>query len=85
MHEGDCRYGLADDDVVTLMSGEPFASWESQGVIPLSEAHLMSPVTPTKVVGVGLNYRPHIAELGYEPPKEPVLSLIHISEPTRPY
>lgn len=75
MHEGDSRYGLADDDSITLMSGEPFAAWESQGEVALSQARLMSPVTPTKVVGVGLNYRAHIAELGYDAPAEPVIFL----------
>ncbi|MBI5231571.1 MAG: fumarylacetoacetate hydrolase family protein [Coriobacteriales bacterium] len=73
MHEGACRYGLADEATVTLMTDEPFAAWEAEGVLPLREAHLMSPVTPTKVVAVGLNYRPHIEELGLDLPIEPVI------------
>jgi 2-keto-4-pentenoate hydratase/2-oxohepta-3-ene-1,7-dioic acid hydratase in catechol pathway len=73
MHEGDCRYGLAAEGQVTLLSDEPFAAWEPEGVLPLSEAHLLSPVTPTKVVCVGLNYRTHIAEMGHEAPSEPVI------------
>jgi len=74
-YEGDCRYGLADDATITLISDEPFAAWESEGVIPLEEAALLCPVTPTKVVGVGLNYRKHIAEMGHEMPAEPVIFL----------
>jgi len=73
MHDGDCRYGLADAATVTLISDEPFAAWESEGVLPLSEAHLLCPVTPTKVVCVGLNYRTHIAEMGNDMPSEPVI------------
>lgn len=71
--EGDCRYGLADDDTVTLISDEPFAAWEPEGVVSLHAAELMAPVTPTKVVCVGLNYRKHIAEMGHEMPVEPVI------------
>jgi len=73
LFEGDCRYGLANDDTVTLISDEPFAAWEPEGVLALSEANLLPPVTPTKVVCVGLNYRAHIAEMGHETPTEPVI------------
>jgi 2-keto-4-pentenoate hydratase/2-oxohepta-3-ene-1,7-dioic acid hydratase in catechol pathway len=73
-HEGDCRYGLAaPDDRVTLLSDEPFAAWEPDGIIRLADAHLLAPVTPTKVVCVGLNYSPHIAELDHAVPSEPVI------------
>jgi 2-keto-4-pentenoate hydratase/2-oxohepta-3-ene-1,7-dioic acid hydratase in catechol pathway len=75
LHEGDCRYGLADDTSITLISDEPFSAWEPEGVVPLVHAHLLSPVTPTKVVCVGLNYRRHIAEMGHETPAEPVIFL----------
>ena len=73
LHEGDCRYGLADETSVTLLTDEPFASWEADGVVPLDEAHLLCPVTPTKVVCVGLNYRTHIAEMGDETHADPVI------------
>lgn len=73
LHEGDCRYGLADEDTVTLISDEPFAAWEPEGILALSQAHLLAPVAPTKVVCVGLNYRTHIAEMGHDMPSEPVI------------
>lgn len=73
MHEGDCRYGLADESTVTLISDEPFAAWEPEGVLQLTDAHLLAPVSPTKVVCVGLNYRNHIAEMGHDMPREPVI------------
>lgn len=41
--------------------------------LPLEEAKLLAPVRPTKIVCVGRNYREHAAELGNEPPKEPLL------------
>ena len=75
LYEGDCRYGLADHDTVTLITDEPFAAWEPEGVVPLSHAQLLPPVVPTKVVCVGLNYKGHIAEMGHELPDEPVIFL----------
>ena len=42
---------------------------------PLSELTLLAPVTPSKIVCIGRNYRDHAAELGNEPPKEPLLFL----------
>jgi 2-keto-4-pentenoate hydratase/2-oxohepta-3-ene-1,7-dioic acid hydratase in catechol pathway len=41
--------------------------------IAFSEAPLLAPVRPSKIVCVGRNYREHAAELGHEVPKEPLL------------
>jgi 2-keto-4-pentenoate hydratase/2-oxohepta-3-ene-1,7-dioic acid hydratase in catechol pathway len=43
--------------------------------VPLSDLNLLPPVTPSKIVCVGRNYRDHAAELGNEVPKEPLLFL----------
>lgn len=41
--------------------------------LPLNQATLLAPVTPSKIVCVGRNYREHAAELGNEVPAEPLL------------
>jgi 2-keto-4-pentenoate hydratase/2-oxohepta-3-ene-1,7-dioic acid hydratase in catechol pathway len=41
--------------------------------MPLTAAELLPPVTPSKIVCVGRNYREHAQELGNEVPKEPLL------------
>jgi len=41
--------------------------------IPLNEAELLPPVTPSKIICVGRNYREHAQELGNEIPAEPLL------------
>ena len=41
--------------------------------LPLSAADLLAPVTPSKIVCVGRNYRDHAKELGNEVPAEPLL------------
>lgn len=41
--------------------------------LPLSAAELLAPVTPSKIICVGRNYRDHAKELGNEVPAEPLL------------
>jgi 2-keto-4-pentenoate hydratase/2-oxohepta-3-ene-1,7-dioic acid hydratase in catechol pathway len=41
--------------------------------MPLSAVHLLAPVTPSKIICVGRNYRDHAKELGNEVPTEPLL------------
>jgi 2-keto-4-pentenoate hydratase/2-oxohepta-3-ene-1,7-dioic acid hydratase in catechol pathway len=43
--------------------------------MPLSNAQLLAPVTPSKIVCIGRNYREHVKELGHELPAEPLLFL----------
>lgn len=74
-HEEDVRYGLADESTVTLISDEPFAAWEPEGIVALPHAQLLAPTVPTKVVCAGLNYKGHAREMGHELPDEPVIFL----------
>jgi 2-keto-4-pentenoate hydratase/2-oxohepta-3-ene-1,7-dioic acid hydratase in catechol pathway len=41
--------------------------------MPLAEAELLAPVTSSKIICVGRNYRDHAKELGNEVPTEPLL------------
>lgn len=41
--------------------------------MPLSAAELLPPVTPSKIICVGRNYRDHVKELGNEVPAEPLI------------
>jgi len=41
--------------------------------LALSDAPLLAPVRPSKIVCVGRNYREHAAELGHEVPAEPLI------------
>ncbi len=41
--------------------------------MPLDSAELLAPVTPSKIICVGRNYREHAKELGNEVPTEPLL------------
>jgi 2-keto-4-pentenoate hydratase/2-oxohepta-3-ene-1,7-dioic acid hydratase in catechol pathway len=41
--------------------------------IEQKEVKLIAPVTPSKIIAVGLNYRDHIEEMGHDIPASPVL------------
>ena len=43
--------------------------------MPLTAADLLPPVTPSKIVCVGRNYRDHVKEMGSELPTEPLIFL----------
>ena len=50
--------------------GEPLTGYDDEG---RGAAPRLAPVTPSKIVCVGRNYRAHAAELGNEVPSEPLL------------
>jgi 2-keto-4-pentenoate hydratase/2-oxohepta-3-ene-1,7-dioic acid hydratase in catechol pathway len=69
-------FGLIDGDTVREISGDVFSAWRpSVRSWPLAQVKLLPPVTPTKIVCVGRNYREHAAELGNEVPKQPLIFL----------
>ncbi|HEX2882132.1 MAG TPA: fumarylacetoacetate hydrolase family protein, partial [Polyangiaceae bacterium] len=41
----------------------------------LETVTLLAPVAPSKVIGIGRNYRAHAAELGHDLPSEPLIFL----------
>lgn len=75
---GAPRYALIDDSKAFPLAidyelgdevkhaGEP---------VSLADAHLLSPVIPSKIVCIGRNYLEHAAELGNKMPDEPLLFL----------
>ena len=77
------RYATIDDRdgapwATSLMAAPPesrvvYDLAESFSPVALSEAKLLPPVEPSKIVCVGRNYRDHAAELGNAVPAEPLL------------
>ena len=43
--------------------------------VPIGDVRVLPPVLPTKIVGIGRNYRDHARELGNPPPEEPLIFL----------
>ena len=74
---GDRRgYGAENEGSISALSWEPYdLQAEPDERIPLSDATLLAPVLPTKIVAVGLNYMDHAQEFGLAIPDEPLLFL----------
>jgi 2-keto-4-pentenoate hydratase/2-oxohepta-3-ene-1,7-dioic acid hydratase in catechol pathway len=65
-----------DESTARLWTNAPWhGGAETDRLVPLRAEALLAPVTPTKIVCVGRNYRAHAAELGNEVPAEPLLFL----------
>lgn len=65
-----------DEDIAFRLEHGRATSWSFDfEPMSLSAAELLAPVTPTKIVCVGRNYREHVKELGNELPAEPLLFL----------
>jgi len=73
------RFGVIEgSEILPLAEGETIESFPAPRTadpISLANATLLAPVTPSKIVCVGRNYKEHAAELGNKMPDEPLLFL----------
>ena len=70
IHQGE----RVDNDTARLLSGDIFGDFQLTDQT-LRIAKLLSPVVPTTILCIGLNYRFHAKEVGYKIPEHPVLFL----------
>lgn len=69
-------YGVLAGEMIRPLAKPPFEGLsQMEEEIPLAQAVLLAPCTPSKIVALGLNYRDHAAELGSPLPDEPLLFL----------
>jgi 2-keto-4-pentenoate hydratase/2-oxohepta-3-ene-1,7-dioic acid hydratase in catechol pathway len=72
----DAAGGLTDATAIQPLSGDVFAPGAPMGSpIPLARLTLLPPTQPTKVIGIGSNYRAHAAEMGKTIPPTPKMFL----------
>ena len=73
------RHGIIAGETVYPVTPEeylkPMDLRRSHTAIDLKKVRLLAPVSPSKIVCVGRNYREHAAELGNKMPDEPLLFL----------
>jgi 2-keto-4-pentenoate hydratase/2-oxohepta-3-ene-1,7-dioic acid hydratase in catechol pathway len=73
------RFGILQNDLVLpFLDQEQFENFHQQQTgagISKTNVTFLAPVSPSKVVCVGRNYREHAAELGNKMPEEPMLFL----------
>ncbi len=68
------RFGWLHEDVIGEIQGDLFGSYRRKKTsIPLKDARLLAPSTPSKIVCVGRNYVEHAKEHGAEVPKVPLI------------
>jgi 2-keto-4-pentenoate hydratase/2-oxohepta-3-ene-1,7-dioic acid hydratase in catechol pathway len=74
--DGDIHYGLLKGQTVQLIHGKPFRGINTtEQYFPLRNIKLLAPCTPTKIIGLGLNYHDHAKELGMAIPDSPLTFL----------
>jgi 2-keto-4-pentenoate hydratase/2-oxohepta-3-ene-1,7-dioic acid hydratase in catechol pathway len=75
-HEDVIHFGLVEGTQLRAITGDIFGEFKPADItVALSEVTLLTPVSPSKIVCVGQNYRGHIKELGVPEPQEPVVFL----------
>lgn len=74
--DDEIAYGAVEPEGIRVHRGTPFVAWEpTEVIVPFSDAQLLAPVFPTKVVCIGRNYVDHAAEMGHDVPDEPLIFL----------
>ena len=77
---GKTRYGVLEGIHIVEYAGTPYANFKkARKKYLLSQAVLLAPVVPSKIVAVGLNYRDHVEEMNAQVPAEPPIFLKPLS------
>ena len=75
-HAGRTCIGTIENDTIVLHEGDMFANPRATGQsIPRSEAKLLTPTTPSKMLGLVDNYHALVTKLGHAVPPEPLYFL----------
>jgi 2-keto-4-pentenoate hydratase/2-oxohepta-3-ene-1,7-dioic acid hydratase in catechol pathway len=69
-------YGILKEEFLFPVIGSVFGDFKiGASPVPISEVRVLPPVLPTKVIGIGRNYRDHAEELRNPLPEEPLIFL----------
>lgn len=72
--EGTTRFGVVKENRILEVEGDIFGEYKTTLIEHHpTEIRFLPPCSPTKIVGVGLNYRDHAAEMNKSLPEEPLL------------
>lgn len=70
------KYGILTESTINSVEGSIYHEYKiTNEVYGIEQVKLLSPVEPTKIVCIGLNYRDHAEEFGKPIPAEPLLFL----------
>ena len=60
-NKGNPSFGVLDGETISEISNAPFSSYQATGnTFSLGDVKLLSPVSPNKIVAIGLNYKSHL-------------------------
>jgi 2-keto-4-pentenoate hydratase/2-oxohepta-3-ene-1,7-dioic acid hydratase in catechol pathway len=69
-------YGIIEGNKIFRITGYIFDDFKkTDKVFEINEVKLLTPVEPSKIVAIGLNYKDHARELNLPIPQEPILFL----------
>ena len=74
-HSGEPLYAAEREGTWRLVDGDIFGTFREGPVIASEGLRLLPPVSPSKIVCIGLNYKDHAAEMKKTLPEEPLLFL----------
>ncbi|OIO80660.1 MAG: hypothetical protein COW11_01255 [Candidatus Omnitrophica bacterium CG12_big_fil_rev_8_21_14_0_65_43_15] len=70
------NYGVVEENKIHQVSGSVFGEFKkTDKVFDMNSVKLLSPVEPSKIIAVGLNYKDHARELNLPIPQEPIIFL----------
>jgi 2-keto-4-pentenoate hydratase/2-oxohepta-3-ene-1,7-dioic acid hydratase in catechol pathway len=72
-HRGTPRHVIEEDGRWRLLEGDLLDGYEAGDAVASSGHKILAPVTPSKIVAIGLNYKDHAAEQGKPLPNEPMM------------
>ena len=72
-HDGAPRYAAEREGRFRLVDGDIFDKFSEGAEITSESLDLLAPVSPSKIVCIGLNYKDHAAEQHKELPEEPLM------------
>ncbi|MCD6362892.1 MAG: fumarylacetoacetate hydrolase family protein [Synergistetes bacterium] len=79
MLDGRERWGLVEGERIKLLRGSSLSdiveNVEAEDEVSFSDVRMLSPISPTKIVALGLNYKDHAEETGLPVPDEPLIFL----------
>ena len=74
--QGKPSVGILREGFIHATTGGIFDGLVETGEkVPLASVRVLSPVQPSKIIGIGLNYLGHVKEKGFEVPEEPLIFL----------
>jgi 2-keto-4-pentenoate hydratase/2-oxohepta-3-ene-1,7-dioic acid hydratase in catechol pathway len=72
-HQGTARYAIEVNGSFLPIEGDIFDGPPYRTGNEIKPARILAPVTPSKIVAIGLNYRDHAAEMKKALPAEPLM------------